>query len=420
MEINLAGVSLSYNLVNALLFVVFLYHVIVSKDIKINYQGIIPFLFLYFSLLFLTFFAKETPWGFQFNSWRASFMQTCLVAFIIWNLALNDQKFITYFKWAFIISITIAAVYGLFLMKMGGTNPYTSALAEYFGKDDMAVSFSKMQARLDFSTAAKIQSTMAHPMTWTMLLNISIITIAGLFSKTNDIKLLFLLILLLFNVFISGVRTGIAALTIGYVYYLFVNRNFKLILLTLVGLTTLTVVIQSNESLSNLFASFTDLSGQKSNISGSSITMRLNQLEGTFEEIKGNELFGKGYGWTNYYLTNYGLHPVILAFESLIFMILCNSGIIGMGIWGIFFFMLLSLNRKLVMDKDHVILLDTLVITYAAYAVGTGEYNYMPIFAMYYLFLVAYFSKVMQSDISEEKKKLKKGYIEFNLKHQNI
>ncbi|GAB1452028.1 hypothetical protein MASR2M47_20840 [Draconibacterium sp.] len=263
-------------------------------------------------------------------------------------------------------------------------------LSDYLGKEDNALRFSEMEGRLDFSSASKIQSTMAHPMTWTMLLCFSIIILIAIYLKTKNKKLWFLIGLIGFNILISGVRTGIAALTIGFIYYLISYRNIKLIILTLVALLVMIIVIQSNESLSNLFTSFTDISGQKSDVSGSSITMRLNQLQGVFDEIKGNEWAGKGYGWTGYYMSLNGVHPVILAFESLIFMVLCNSGYLGVLIWILFFLMLSQLNRKILTLKIDIFLMDTLIVVYAAYAMGTGEYGYISFFAIFYSFQLGY------------------------------
>jgi hypothetical protein len=337
-------------------------------------------------------------------------------------LALSDQKLLIYFKWTFLISISIAGIYGVYLMKLEGLNPYVSMLSEYFGKDDVSLRFSEMEGRLDFSSASKIQATMAHPMTWTLMLCFSIIVISGIYLKTKNEKLWVLFGLLGFNIFISGVRTGIAALIIGFIYYLLRNRNIKLIILTFFLIVGLTVVIQSNESLSNLFASFTDVSGQKSDVSGSSISMRLNQLQGSINEIRGDVLVGKGYGWTGFYLSENGVHPVILAFESLIFMVLCNSGFLGLFVWIFFFLLLFNVNRKILKLKTDVYLMDSLIIIYAAYSTGTGEYGYMPFFALFYSFLMGYLSSDLQSEMSSNKSGLKRSnrnYIKFDIKINN-
>jgi hypothetical protein len=363
----------------------------------------------------------DMPWNMQFDIWRASFMRTCIVSFIVWNIGLSDEKSLIYFKWAFIISMVIAGIYGLFLMRMNGLNPYTTLVTNYFGIEDAAENYSKRESRLDFSTASKIQATMIHPMTWTLILCFTLIIFVVMYLKTKNRKLWLLIGLFAFNILISGVRTGIATLTIGIVYFLIRFRKFKLIFSILILLSLLTLIIQSNDSLSNVFASFIDVSGKKSDVQGSSIMMRLEQLQGSFDEIKGHELTGKGYGWTGYYISLNGKHPVILAFESLVFMVLCNSGYIGALVWIIFFILLYHLNRKLLHEKNDIYLMDVFIITYAAYATGTGDYGYISFFAIFYSFLLAYLMNIQRSRIIEVKKSSTKigntlGNIRLNYK----
>jgi len=194
--------------------------------------------------------------------------------------------------------------------------------------------------------------------------------------------------LLLFNLLISGVRTGIAAIVICGTYYLLRSRQFKLIVFAVAVILVGFTLVNVNKDLSNIVTSFTDISGSKSNVKGSTIAMRLDQLQGAMNEIKGREMYGKGYGWTSYYQLKHGDHPVLLAFESLIFVVLCNSGILGMFIWLLFFLMLFKLQRKILKAKADVYLMDTIIVVYVAYATGTGEYGYIEIFSIYYVFLM--------------------------------
>ena len=398
LQIRFAGFTISYNTVTTLLIVVFLYQSIINKKFRLNFQVIIPFLFLFFSLLFLSLLTWGMPWGTQFNYWRVDVMQTCIISFIIWNIALAEPKSLSYFKWALIISVTIAGIYGIFLLKMEGNNPYTSFLSTYYGILDSADEYSHSETRLGFSTASRIQSTMIHPMLWALVLCFSSIIFSIMYLKTKDKKLWILIGLIGFNILISGVRTGIAAITIGFIYFLIRYRKIKLIILTLVILATFTLVIQSDDSLSNLFASITDVSGKNSEMSGSSIPARLEQFQGTINEINGHELTGKGYSWTSYYELLHGTHPTIFSFESLIFMVLCNSGYIGALIWILFFLLLYRLNRKILAIKIDIFLMDTFIIVFAVYAIGTGNYGYLSFFAILYSFLLAYLLKAQKSE----------------------
>ena len=131
LQFKIAGVSLSYNLVNTILLLSFFYQCRIRKR-RINYKLIIPFLFLFLFLFILTFFEYDTPSEIQFNYLRVTFMQTCIVSLIIWNVSKYDSRLLEYIKWSLIISIFIACIYGLFLMKLGGVNPYTSFLSIYF------------------------------------------------------------------------------------------------------------------------------------------------------------------------------------------------------------------------------------------------------------------------------------------------
>lgn len=392
LEFKIASLSLSYNLVNTLLFGVFLLNNLLSnKKQKLSFKLISPFLYLYVSFFFLSFFAWSTSWEIQFNYWRISFMAACFVPFIVWNITLTDPKIFTYLKWALIISISISGTYALFLTKMEGLNPYTSFLAAYFNQTDAAdIYSSNNSARLSFSSAEKVQSTTIHPMTWTLLLCFFITIFTSYYLKTKNYIYLFFISFIAFNILISGVRTGIVSIIIGYIYFLIRLKKIKLIVWALVFISLFSVVVQSNEDLSNLFASFTDITGENNNIKGSSISMRLNQFDGAVNEVKGVELVGKGFGWNNYYQSINGDHPILLAFESIIFILICNTGFIGILIWAFFFVLLFKLQRNILKKMPDVFLMDSFLIIYILYTIGTGDYGYTQIFSFYYTYLLAF------------------------------
>jgi hypothetical protein len=389
LQFNVLGVSLSYNLVNTILLLSFIYQWKKKKK-HINYKIIAPFLILILFLFVLTFFEPDLPFDLQNNYLRLTAMQTCIVSLIIWNMAKDDIKTIEYLKWALIISISIACIYGLFLMNLGGLNPYTSFLSNYYNVADLAEVLGDFDSRLSFSSARNIQSTMTHPMRWA--LNLCFLTILFIVISVKEKSKLywFLIVLMLYNLLVSGVRTGIVSMIIGAAYYFLFNINYKTLFFAAILLLSVNTIISVNEDLSNIFSSFTDIKGTKSDVEGSSIAMRLEQLHGCFKEIEGEELFGKGYGWTNYYQTVKGDHPVILAFESLIFVVLCNNGIVGIFVWGLFFVLLFKLHRKIIQLKKDIIFLDIFVLVYLSFAIGTGEYGYLPIFSVYYSVLFAY------------------------------
>jgi signal transduction histidine kinase len=112
-------------------------------------------------------------------------------------------------------------------------------------------------------------------------------------------------------------------------------------------------------------------------------------------------------------------HPVIWSFESLIFVVICDHGFLGILIYLIFFLLLLNVQRQFLKSRENILLVDLLVIFFFSYAVGTGEYGYMIFFALYYIFLMQYL-KMNEISIQKDQNKIlisndKKSYIKFDL-----
>jgi hypothetical protein len=119
------------------------------------------------------------------------------------------------------------------------------------------------------------------------------------------------------------------------------------------------------------------LSETKSDVSGSSLTMRIQQFNGVLKEINGYEFFGKGYGWSSDYYTKNGDHPNILGFESILFVILCNFGFLGLFFWIVFYILLFRRIKKYFINIQIVALTYIMLVFYLMYTIGTGDYDYM-------------------------------------------
>ena len=73
---------------------------------------------------------------------------------------------------------------------------------------------------------------------------------------------------------------------------------------------------------------------------------------------------------------------------DLIYVILCNSGFIGILVWGIFLVKLFKNTAKISNNKEIVIFAITLTTYYLAYSVITGEYGYMKYLILFYTFIL--------------------------------
>ena len=124
-----------------------------------------------------------------------------------------------------------------------------------------------------------------------------------------------------------------------------------------------------------------------SNVGGSSLDMRLDQLAGAFEEIDNNILLGKGYGWSRDYIIQNENHPILLGFESIIFVVLCNNGIVGVLLYGLFVYLYFHYIKTNVQESDVPLFISILVF-YLAYETITGEFAFQHFMLFYTLLLM--------------------------------
>jgi len=396
LDINIAGVTLSYNLVNLVLLMGFLYNFI-GKGIKIDFSVVKPFFF--FMLLFLVFmpFQRDVPLSFQFNAWRSNFMLGIILPLIIWNMALYDDKFIKHLTTTLIISIVISCVYGLVLTQLKGVNPYMiSVLPMHGGEFALDSNIKSMNQRI----ISYVQSTFGHPMAFGIFLLSAIVYLFFLIRKTNKRIFWIIAFIVILNILFAGVRSTIMAAFVGLVYYLIKVRQLKLTLVISLIFIIFLVIVSTNESLSKYF-SINALFESNNAVAGSSIEGRISQFKGFYNEIINDIIIGKGYSWNGYYLTNFGNHPTMLAFESLFMIIVLNNGIIGLFIWGYFILDTFRINKTLLQNKEDYYLINVLLILYLAYTFLTGDYGYMKFYMMFYAIIFASIIKFKRDEIKK-------------------
>ncbi len=118
--------------------------------------------------------------------------------------------------------------------------------------------------------------------------------------------------------------------------------------------------------------------------------LRINQFLGCFDIISNNPLFGKGFDWHQYYMQLHVIHPKLLAFTSLIYVVLCNFGFVGVILWFVYVFKMYKYMRSLGSIKEILLPL-TLFVFYLSYSCITGEYGYMQVFILFYIIMIGDF-----------------------------
>ena len=393
MRIDIGGFTLQWNLINIILLVAFFLHRQGSYDIdfKYDWRPLLPF-FIYFGVSLLLMPVQDgIPFSEAINAWRSHAMNYLILPFVLWNDILCDHDSLRLYRRVTIGCIIIAVLYGLFLTSMPGINPYMIAISIANG-EEFNLAYAAGNSGLSDNTTlneervfGRISSVFSHPMTFGLFLGIALFY---LYRNKDNIPKWFLLVMSLFiiiDVIVCGVRTVIAAVFIAILFLMMLSRSYKLLITAIIGGGMLWVLTKYIPSLSDYLGSIIAQSNSSS-IAGSSLEMRYEQLQGSIQEIQNTPLEGKGYGWTTYYSQNVGIHPTILGFESLIYVILCNSGILGIILWIIMSIQIVLYNNW--SDRPIAALLNSMFVFYIAYACITGEYGYMQYFILFYVLML--------------------------------
>lgn len=379
LNINFGGISLQYNLVNTVIvigFIVRYYNCLKHMD----FRSFKSFIFLYvFYLVMMPL--QSFPLSISLNNWRVNVMSTLLFPIVIWNVYRFDKTLYKPLKYTFIICIFIALVYGLILTQIPGVNPYLMIILPLNGGE-----FNDLYAFAnDGRVFGRISSVFSHPMTFGLVLCMSIIFIYNSHKQMNKYWNTLLLIMCFFNILFCGVRSAIAGTLIGIVIYILLSKKIKLAIITTLTIICLIQIIQTIPGMEDYVSSIIDFDNKNQAVSGSSKDMRLEQLNGALKEISSCQLVGKGYGWVSHYLSVKGDHPVLLAFESLIFVVLCDNGLLGIIAWLISVYLY---YRQVNVYRDQWKILLVLYLTYIIYSCITGEYGYLKYMLLFYTIML--------------------------------
>ncbi|MCQ2233285.1 MAG: O-antigen ligase family protein [Paludibacteraceae bacterium] len=348
------------------------------KKRRVRVKPFTPFL-VYFLCVFLIIpFQFGVPLMMKYEMWIKDFLMTMVLPIIIYNVQLYDPSSSKLFRNTLLGIIFVTIGYGYVLTQLHGLNPYQTLIAPVTGiSQDMSEYYAGVDSGRLFG---RISSFFFHPMTFGLFIGLSFIYIYICKDSMSKTKFyVFELLILLMAVF-CGVRTALVALFALFVYFCVCYRNFKILVsifaLALVGY----VIVSFNSELSLYLNSLTDVNGKTTDVSGSSLEQRIEQLAGAINEVSYNPLFGRGYGWTELYFALHGNHPVCLAFESLLFVVICDFGFIGMLVWPLMVFHYFKKNKNF----REKIPINGLIIFYLAYSCVTGEYGYMKYFLLFY------------------------------------
>lgn len=392
MRIDIGGFTLQWNLINIILLIAFFLHRQESYDMdfKYDWRPLLPF-FIYFGVSLLLMPVQDgIPFSEAINAWRTQAMKYLILPFVLWNDIRVSYDSLKLYRNVTTVCIVIVVLYGLYLTTMPGLNPYMIAISIANGEEFNLAYAAGNSGMTDDTTLnegrlfGRISSAFSHPMTFGLFLGLALFFLYRIKDNISKWILFAVTLCIMADIITCGIRSVIGAAFIAILFLLIQSRNFKLFMVVAIFGGILWAMITFFPSLYNYLGSIID--SDSSNTAGSSLELRLSQLKGCFQEIKYNFIEGKGFDWTSYYTSLYGGHPTILYFESLIFVILCNSGILGGILWIIMTTMIIKYNSW--SEHSIAVLLNSLFSFYIAYACITGEYGYMQYFILFYVLML--------------------------------
>ena len=392
------GGSLKKNHFLMLVLMVFFLRFFIKDKLKIDTSPY-RFCLVYFFLSFLCIPLKyETAYSIQFYYIIYDIAIILLFPLVIWNVV-DDENSLALYRKVVLACITVACLYGLFLTTTGGINPLIIFFSTFGGgglDEEQWTRYFTDEGRL----FGRISSVFFHPMSYASFLGFSAFYVGYIRTKISKGYFAFLIAIIMINFIICGVRSVLGAFLAAMFVYVLLKKNIgltiRIVVLCMLGIIVLSAIPPVYDYISSIFVK----SG--SDVGGSSLEMRLDQLAGAFDEIQNNVFLGKGYGWSRDYIIQNENHPVLLGFESIVFVVLCNNGLVGVFLYGLFVYLYFHYVKKNVQESDVPIFL-CLIVFYLAYETITGEFAFQHFMLFYTFFLIEYREKMMsQQELSVE------------------
>lgn len=388
LNLHILGIDINWNNINLILLAgLVFYHNKGNRQTITNLGPIVPFIIYFGVTLLLIPFQDSMPFSIQLAYWRSTALSTLSLPFIVWYLVKDDPKSLALFRNVTVVCIVIIIIYGAVLTTFGGLNPYTMMLSTINGIDYRE---NYLSAETTERMFGRITSVFSHPMTFGLFLGLSMVYVFAIEKNIKRWIVWGIIGLIVFDAFVCGVRTSIVSIIVAASVYLFYHRSFKLMALSAVFLLIGFIIVSRIPELYAYIESITN--SDSSEVQGSSVSMRVSQFYGCLKEVQNHLLEGRGFSWTNYYVSTNGSHPPCWSFESLVFYLLCNSGIIGIVLWIFVVKKIFKLNNRMQLESKSI--LNTLISLYLIYTLITGEYGYMKYYLLFSTLLYAEFLSV--------------------------
>lgn len=296
---------------------------------------------------------------------------------------INTKDHIKILNYTILWSLMFFCLYGLYCYTTSN-NPILNIINIYYGQsNDILNTFSE---ELRGGLTGRIQGLKSHPLEYGgVMLCFFYFVLYQIQQKEKSFILNYgLLCLIPINIFLTGSRAAIIGLSLGIFLYIYINnqitlkRKIQISAYLLGGYFILITYSSFFDSFSDFINSIIFFWEKSDTVKGSNIDMRLTQLDAAFGLISkdtNSYLFGLGDGWVrDYSMRHNGLHPVLLGFESILFIGLIEYGIIGFFVLTCgLFFIYFKLSRQYHTSNLSLIM----IISFFTFQMFTGKYGWL-------------------------------------------
>ena len=343
--------------------------------ISSNQKAIILYLTISFSIVF---FSQTVPIGYQL---RRVFDEIVMLLFALQTFLLfrddDGNRHTTVFMRIICGVLLFNFAYFVFFELIMGINPAGLPLYMFMGVDDNENLVDMIEVERG-AMSFRAQTVYGHPLS----LGQYMLAFLPLFivKKQLRFRMVYILIICVLVV-MTGTRGAMAPMFL--IIILGINRLIsnvlpKIVLLLIAIVLTISFIPDRqwrhfSKSVEPFVASilFWDDKKQYANdIGGSSMEMRFSQFDAALKETSANPLFGRGYGYREYWQKKHnGLHPDLLGYESLLIYYLVERGWIGLFL---FFAMAFFLYRLFRNNTLEIIAIKLIFIAYLLSIIMTG------------------------------------------------
>lgn len=341
----------------------------------------VPMIILLFGLFCIGVFDSRHSAFLNLYRLIDDFIQTFLMVFLCYINIHKIEDWEKVLKSLFISSL-ILSLYGFynFITK---SNPLDKLIADSFNSESYINVYALFDGRF------RVNSFVSHPIYYGYLAGILfLVTFYSFFFKKEYKKICFFLMPIIFlNVILSNSRTSLLATFIGLLAFMLIAFNkietikvlFICCLLFLIGYN-LPFVKEKIDNTIDLF-----ITGGEKTV-GSSVPMRIIQFNASYYEFLKKPVFGNGFLYISETLGASDISENVTSdeefggFESYIFHLIIEEGVVGILINIIFFISLLRFFlKKVVISKELAGLGFALTIMFLTFIIGTGALGAWPI-----------------------------------------